>query len=261
MSNQKAIPSAINQVDLSGIDSKHVKEKLQRVALAAIELVNPKTIISTIEAMQTDLATLRENSDFPNGSDVKRTFRIWNSRQAVGTMLAVFAHFGLSGQLRKRVFHYASVCGAQRSGKPYLAMKAMQKLWATCAWLVSGDMLCWKNVNKYLAAQIITAEVLDVDMVKNQDIYNVYMGHSQAIADLTSECDVELRTLLNSHALYKAASTSSTQRTTSANILQILDAGVNAGNERVIYFDRDSAVYKALRATLFNTGDAAITIE
>ncbi len=261
MTNQKAKPSALNQVDISAIDSKHVTERMTAVALAAIPLVNSATIAATIASVQPDLEKIRDDSDYPNGSIMKRTFKIWNSGQSVAIMLAVFAHFGFSGQLRKRVMHYASVCGAQRSGKPYLAQNAMQKLLACCAWLVSGDPMCWPNVNKYLAAQMVTAEVLNKDIIFNVDIYDVYGTNPARIAEITKDCDPELRALLNTHQLYKAASTSSTQRTTSANVLQILGAGVNAGNERCVYFDRSSDVYKALKATLFNTGDASITVE
>lgn len=249
MTNQTTI---ISSVDISAIDAKHVKQRMGAIAMGAIDNVKAQTITSTMASVAKELDKLVANHPNPNGDDVKRTLKLWASRQNVATMLAVFAHYGLVGKLRERVFHYASVCGAQRSGNPYLALKAHQKLLATCAWFISGDARCWWNVCKYLLAQIVTAEVLDKDVIANVDIYDVYQSNSMRIEELTKDCDHDMRARLLDAQLYKSAGTASTQRTTSANILQILNAGTNAGNERVIYFDRESAPYIALRDSIFN---------
>lgn len=239
--------------DVSAIDSKHVKERTTAIALASLAQVSKAHVTSAIKSAAKYVASMVENHATPTGSDVKRTVAIWNSRQCVAMLLACFQSFGFDkpSEMVSRVWRYASQTGAQRSGNDYLALKAQDKLLALCAWLLSGDPVTAWNKNKYLVSIIVTCEVLNVDTVSNEDIYSVYMSHKSRLDALTVDCDVELRSRLMDAQLYKSPATATTQRTTSANLLQVLGAGTNAGNERKIYVDRESDVYLALRVSLF----------
>lgn len=242
--------------DVSAIDSKHVKERMTAISLASLAQVSKAHVTSAIKSASRYVAAMVENHATPTGSDVKRTVAIWNSRQAVAMLLACFQSFGFSkpSETVSRVWKYASITGAQRSGNDYLALKAQDKLLALCAWLLSGDSRTGWNKNKYLVSIIVACEVLNVDTVDNELIYSVYQSHKSRLDTLTADIDIDLRARLMNAQLYKSAATASTQRTTSANLLQVLGAGTNAGNERKIYVDRESDVYLALRTTLF--GDA-----
>lgn len=256
MTNQETDFAAPRIVDVSAIDSKHVKERMTSVALASVAQVSASHITSAIKSAAKYVADMVANHPTPNGSDVKRTVRIWSSRQCVAMLLACFQSFGFSkpSETVSRVWKYASKTGAQRSGNDYLALKAQDKLQALCAWLLSGDPRTAWNKNKYLVSIIVACEVLNVDTVDNELIYSVYQSHKQRLDALTVDTDIDLKARLMDAQLYKSAATASTQRTTSANLLQVLGAGTNAGNERKIYVDRESDVYLALRVTLF--GDA-----
>lgn len=248
--------SAPQIADVSAIDSKHVKERMTAISLASLAQVSAAHITSAIKSAAKHVAKMVDNHATPNGSDVKRTVAIWNSRQAVAMLLAMFQAFGFSkpSDAVKRVWQYASVTGAQRSGNDYMALKAQDKLLALAGWLLSGDPRTNWNKCKYLVSIIVTCEVLNVDTVDNELIYSVYQSHKTRLDALTVDTDAELRARLYDAQLYKSAATASTQRTTSANLLQALGAGTNAGNERKIYVDRESDVYLALRVSLF--GDA-----
>ncbi len=254
MKNQNDIAAIRDlQVDVSDIEEKHVKQRMLKVALACLAVVSASHVASVIKMVQKRLSDMRDAHPTPDGTDVKSAFSRWNSKQSVAIMSAAFIRFGMDkpSELVKRCWNFATITGAQRSGNDYLALKSQQKLEATCAWLVSNDATVWWNVNKYLVAQITTAEILDINVVANSDIYHVYESNTLRLEALTADIDADLRRKLMDIQLYKSAGTASTQRTTSANILQILDAGVNAGNERCIYFDRESDVYVALRNSLF----------
>jgi len=255
MTNQSKF-NAPRITDVSSIDSKHVKERMGAVALASIAQVSKSHITSAIKSAAKHLAALVENHPTPTGSDVKRTVSMWNSRQCMAMLLAMFQSFGFSkpSEAVSRVWGFASKTGAQRSGNDYLALKAQDKLLALAGWLLSGDPRTAWNKNKYLVSIIVACEVLNVDTVDNELIYSVYQSHKTRLDALTVDCDVDLKSRLMEAQLYKSAATASTQRTTSANLLQVLGAGTNAGNERKIYVDRESDVYLALRVTLF--GDA-----
>ena len=241
------------QVDCSAIDPVHVKQRMLSIALASIERVTPAHLSAAIKCAAKHVASMVANHATPNGSDVKRTVAFWGSRQTVATFLALFQRFGFNkpSDVVNQVWKYASITGAQRSGNEYLALKAQDKLLALAGWILSNDALTGWNKNKYLATIIVTCEVLNVDKIDNELIYSVYQSHKTRLDALTVDCDSDLRAKLMDAQLYKSAATASTQRTTSANLLQVLGAGVNAGNERVIYVDRNSDVYLALRASLF----------
>jgi len=181
---------------------------------------------------------------------------MWQSRQCVAILLAMFQSFGFSkpSDAVKRVWTYATLTGAQRSGNDYLALKAQDKLLALAIWLLTGDPRSAWNKCKYLVSIIVACEVLNTDTLDNELIYSVYQSHQSRLDALTVDTDAELKARLYDAQLYKSAATASTQRTTSANLLQVLGAGTNAGNERKIYVDRESDVYLALRVSLF--GDA-----
>ena len=243
-------------VDVSNIDSKHVKERMTAISLASIAQVSAAHITSAIKSAAKHVSKMVDEHATPTGSDVKRTQRIWSSRQAVAMLLAMFQSFGFAkpSDCVKRIWNYASLTGAQRSGNDYMALKAQDKLLSLAGWLLSGDPRTGWNKNKYLVSIIVACEVLNVDTVDNELIYSVYQSHKSTLDALTVDTDVDLRKRLMDAQLYKSAATASTQRTTSANLLQALGAGTNAGNERKIYVDRESDVYLALRVTLF--GDA-----
>lgn len=254
MSNQTE--TTIFPVDVSNIDSKHVKERQTAVALASLKNVTKAHVSAAIKSASNYVAKMVENHQTPNGSDVKRTVALWNSRQCVAILLACFQSFGFSkpAELTSRVWKYASQTGAQRSGNDYLALKAQDKLLALALWILTGDPRSAWNKNKYLVSIVVACEVLNVDTVDNELIYSVYTSHIARLDALTVDCDSDLKTRLYDAQLYKSAATASTQRTTSANLLQVLGAGTNAGNERKIYVDRESDVYLNLRCSLF--GDA-----
>lgn len=243
-------------VDVSNIDSKHVKERMTAISLASIAQVSAAHISAAIKCATKHVSKMIDEHATPTGSDVKRTVAIWNSRQCVAMMLATFQAFGFDkpSDCVNRIWKYASITGAQRAGNDYLALKAQDKWLALCGWLLSGDPRTAWNKNKYLVSFIVACEVLNVDTVDNELIYSVYQSHKTRLDALTVDTDVDLRKRLYDAQLYKSAATASTQRTTSANLLQVLGAGTNAGNERKVYVDRESDVYLALRASLF--GDA-----
>lgn len=251
MSNSNDIAAPL-EVDVSAIEEKHVKQRMLAIALAAIQYVTGAHIKSAIKSAAKHVASMVDNHATPNGSDVKRTVAMWQSPQSVATLLAMFQRFGFKpAQMVKQVWTYSVATDAQRHGNVYLALKAQSKLLALAGWLHSNDpRTCW-NQCKYLVTIIITCEVLNVDSVDNELIYSVYQSHKARLDALTVDCDADLRAKLLDAQLYKSAATASTQRTTSANLLQVLGAGVNAGNERMIYVDRNSDVYLALRASLF----------
>lgn len=256
MNNQEREFDSPRIVDVSAIDSKHVKERMTAISLASLSQVSKAHVTSAIKSASKYVAAMVENHATPNGSDVKRTVAIWNSRQSVAMLLAMFQSFGFSkpSEMVNRFWRFSSITGAQRSGNDYMALKAQDKALALAGWLLSGDPMTAKAKNKYLATIVTSAEVLNVDTLDNELIYSVYQSHKTRLDALTIDCDAELRAMLMDAQLYKSAATASTQRTTSANLLQILGAGTNAGNERKIYVDRESDVYLALRVTLF--GDA-----
>ncbi len=241
------------QVDVSSIDVTHVKERMLAVALGALSIVTKAHVSAAIKSASKHVANMVENHPTPNGADVKRTVAMWSSRQSVATMLATFQRFGFSkpSAAVNQVWRFADITGAQRSGNVYMALKAQDKFLALCGWFLTGDALTAWNKNKYMATIVTTCEVLNVDKIDNETIYSVYQSHKSRLDSLTSDVSADLRAKLMDAQLYKSAATASTQRTTSANLLQALGAGTNAGNERVIYVDRESDVYLALRASLF----------
>ena len=256
MTTQERKFDAPQIADVSAIDSKHVKERMTAISLASIAQVSAAHVTSAIKSAAKHIEKMRDNHPTPNGSDVKRTVAIWQSRQCVAMMLATFQAFGFPkpSECVNRIWKYASITGAQRSGNDYLALKAQDKWLALCGWLLSGDPRTAWNKCKYLVSIVVAAEVLNIDVIDNELIYSVYQSHKTRLDALTVDTDSDLRARLYDAQLYKSAATASTQRTTSANLLQVLGAGTNAGNERKIYVDRESDVYLALRVTLF--GDA-----
>lgn len=253
MTNEKTTFNAPQIADVSAIDSKHIKERATAVALASLASVTAGHISSAIKSAAKHVANMVENHATPTGSDVKRTVSMWESRQCVATLLAMFQAFGFDkpSDLVNRVWKYATVTGAQRSGNDYMALKAQDKLLALAIWLLTGDPRSAWNKCKYLVSIVVTCEVLNVDTVDNELIYSVYQSHQSRLDALTVDTDADLKARLMDAQLYKSAATASTQRTTSANLLQVLGAGTNAGNERKIYVDRESDVYLALRVSLF----------
>lgn len=251
MSNQEPV-----QVDVSGIDPKHVKERQTKIALASIASVTKAHVTSAIKSAAKHVANMVANHATPTGSDVKRTVAMWQSPQVVAIFLAMFQRFGFAkpSECVNQIWKFASITGAQRSGNDYMALKAQDKFLALALWILSGDPATAWNKNKYLVSIIVACEVLNVDKVDNELIYSVYQSHKSRLDALTVDCDADLRAKLLDAQLYKSAATASTQRTTSANLLQALGAGTNAGNERIIYVDRESDVYLALRCSIF--GDA-----
>ncbi len=243
-------------VDVSGIEVKHVKERYLAISLVALKDISASAISACIKSAAKYVAKMVDNHATPTGSDVKRTVKMWQSRQSVSMLIALFrvAGFEKPSDASAMTWGYASKTGAQRSGNNYLALKAQDKLLALAAWILSGDSRTAWNKNKYLVSIVVACEVLNVDKVDNELIYSVYQSHSATLQAMTKDCDADLRKRLMDAQLYKSAATASTQRTTSANLLQLLGAGVNAGNDRVIHVDRDSSVYQALRVSLFGDG-------
>ncbi len=239
--------------DVSDIEEKHVKERMTAIALKALAVVSPAHVTAAIKSAAKHVAKCIDNHATPNGSDVKRTAGIWASKQSVAMFLAMFQSFGYTkpSEMVNNVWRFASITGAQRSGNDYMALKAQDKLLALAGWILSGDCRTAWNKNKYLVTIVTACEVLNVDKIDNELIYSVYQSHRASLDALTSDLDIDLRKRLLDAQLYKSAATASTQRTTSANLLQALGAGTNAGNERMIYVDRSSDVYKTLRASLF----------
>ena len=239
--------------DVSAIEEKHVKERMTAIALKALAVVTPAHVSAAIKCAAKHVAKMVADHATPTGSDVERTIGMWQSKQTVAMFLAVFQNFGFTkpSEMVNRVWRYASITGAQRSGNDYMALKAQDKLLALAGWLLSGDPRTAWNKNKYLVTIVTACEVLNVDQIDNELIYSVYQSHKSRLDTLVADLDVDLRNRLLDAQLYKSAATASTQRTTSANLLQSLGAGTNAGNERVIYVDRKSDVYQALRLSLF----------
>jgi len=242
-------------VDCSNIATKHVKERYTSIALTTLATVGAAKITSAIKMAAKHVGDMVANHKTPNGSDVKRTVKMWQSRQNVSMILAMFAMFdmGKPSDAVQRIWLYATKTSAQRSGNVYMALKAQDKFLALAGWLLSGDPLTAKAKNKYLVSIIVLMETLNISTIDNSTVYALYVGAKSRIDALSVDMDSELREMLLDAKLYKGEATASTQRTTSANLIQALGAGVNAGNDRTITIDRESAVYVALRNSIFGS--------
>ena len=243
-------------INVSEIKSQ--KMRLVAIGLHAVKQVTKQSISALSRAVTPHIERLLAEHPNAGGTDVKRTVAIWGSTGNMATML--YASGLKPSELVQRVWNYAAETSAQRSGNVYLALKAQDKLLSACAAIVSGDMRTAWNKNKYLAGIVTLCEALDVSTISNADVYALYTSNKSRVDALCADLDADLRAKLTSAELYKSESTASTQRTTSANILQCLGAGVNAGNERLIYVDKESHAYQAIKSALFG-GDIDATNE
>ena len=236
------------EVNLSGIES--TKARYLAIALAALSVVQKSLLKRALKLCSAAAATLTGDHANPTGTDCKAVTRIWNSEQAIATML--LASDLSAADLKSRVFDYASAVGSQRVGSGYLALKAHVKLLALSAAILAGDMRIHWASNKYAAAIILLCEALNIDTIDNRDVYALYTSNRLRIDALTDSLDVELRELLSNVELFKSEATASTQRVTSANAMCVLGACSNNGNDKQIVVDKSSEHYQLLRAALLD---------
>lgn len=228
--------------------TKDLNDKTLHIAMACLDVVPVKLIDAVIKQSETHLTKMKANHKTPNGDDVSAAFELWTNRQKIAIMIVGMVKLGFTkpSDIIKRIWTFASYTGAQRAGNDYLALKSQHKFVALMMWVVSLNPRADYHKNKYLMAQIMCAEVLGLDVVTNKQVYSVSMGWTAQLDSMTANVDADLRARLLDSQLYKSAGTSVTQRTTSANLLQAMNAGKNAGNERCIYFDKKSALYMLL---------------
>ena len=255
MSKQTKVDRA--HCDNSSLELKNQKQRIANAGSAALAWVTDSVVskimsceatvsaLAALEAFYTDWAALNGK----DSADWLKMRAIWSSKQNVALIAYALMQSGITGPttIAKRVWNFRTVCGSQCAKREYLAIKAHTKAVSLGAALVSNDWGDGANANKYLATLIILFEVLNVDVIDNTKAYAMYMSNAVAIERLTANLSIELRALLTGAQLFKHASTASTQRPTSANVLQLIGACTNAGNERMIYADKESRAYKLVR--------------
>lgn len=220
-----------------------------QATIVASESVTSQAITSALKTLAPCVETVRDNHATPDGSDIKAMARIFSSRSSVAIMMAAFNWTG--AELRDHVFKFKATHKPQRCANDYLPLKAMVKLESLAIALLTGDAKAYWNSTKYLASQIVLMEATNASEIANSDVYAVYTSNATRVNALIDTIEnAEYRAMLKNAELYKAESTASTQRVTSAWLFQILDAGENAGNERVIRVDKTSDNYAMLK-TLF----------
>lgn len=229
------------------------KSELKAAAVvAAAELVTSQSVTAALKRCEPRVAMIRENHATPDGSDIKAMARIFTSRSSVAIIMAAFDW--TPAELEKRVFDFRATFAPQRCGNDYMPLKAMVKLEALAIAVLTGNAGAYINSTKYLYSQVTLLEALGISEVSNADVYALYTSNATRInALLDTIDDSDLRATLKNAELYKAESTASTQRVTSAWLFQILDAGENAGNERVIRVDKTSDNYAMIKALVFNS--------
>jgi len=228
------------------------KSELKAAAVVvASELVTSQAVTAAIKAATPRVAAIRENHATPNGADCKAMARIFESRSSVAIMLAAFDW--TPSELVKHVFDFRNAHNPQRIGNDYLPLKAMVKLESLAIAMLLNNPSAFWNSNKYLASLIVLFEACNISELANSDAYAIYTSNATRINALLDSIDnAEYRAMLKNAELYKAESTASTQRVTSAWMLHILDAGENRGNDRMIAADKSSDNYATIRNLFLN---------
>ena len=228
------------------------KSELKAAAVVvASELVTSQAVTAAIKAAAPYVAAIRENHATPDGSDCKAMSRIFESRSSVAIMLAAFDWN--SSDLISNVFKFKATHNPQRMGNDYMPLKAMVKLEAFAIALLLDNPKAYWNSIKYLASQVALFEATGSSEIANSDVYAVYTSNAARVdALLNTIDDSEYRAMLKNAELYKAESTASTQRVTSAWLFHVMGAGENRGNDRTIAVDKSSDGYAAIRNLFLN---------
>ena len=219
--------------------------------LNAESIVTDQQVKQCLKTVTPHVMNVAENHPTPDGDDVSRMLSIWLDGAWLKIVMAAFNWTGKD--IVSNVFKFRTTHKPQRqTPNEYLPLKSHVKLAALASALVSGDNSGYHNSNKYLATIIALAEASGFSEIQNEYVYRIYGANSAAIDALCDNIENETwRTTLKSSALWKSPSTASTQRPTSAWLLQMFGAGQNLGNEKVITTDSSSEFYQTLLRFFF----------
>ena len=215
----------------------------------ASALVTSQSITAALKRLLPRVEAILASHANPTGSDCKAMARIFTSRASVARIMAAFNWTG--SDIERHEFDFKATHKPQRAVTSYAPLKAMVKLDCLAIALLTNASAFLAST-KYLFSQIALFEALNISEVSNVDVYALYCSNATRVnALLDTIDDAELRATLKSAELYKAESTASTQRVTSAWLFQMLECGENAGNERVIRVDKSHENYAMLRKLVF----------
>jgi len=224
--------------------------------LVASELVTDQQAKQCLKTITPHVMHVAENHPTPDGDDVSRMLSIWLD---VAWLKIIMATFDWTGKdIVSNVFKFRTTHKPQRKlPNEYLPLKSHVKLAAVAVALLTGDNTAYHNSNKYVATIVGLTEATGQSEIANERVYEIYGANSAAIDALCDNIESdEWRATLKSKALWKSQSTASTQRPTSAWLLQMFGAGENRGNDKTIVADKSSEFYQALLALFFEVKPA-----
>lgn len=236
-------------------------------------------LASALETYQSEFPDKCSGSDFPKVC--KKMLRSDNApTQSLVDICQL--HYDGNGPAQKlsaqaivtRLLQFHDVAGTVQSNSDAadrkLPFKSWIKLGDLAMSLCDGRIHSWSGF-QYLVQPMLMAEAMDEDTIYNKTIYQLYMSNATLVDDyiaqnVTTDQTVTIgqkenkRTLPVAQALREtmrqtgvAPSTATTQRSTSMHLLHWFEFGVNNGNEKIVTFDRNHSMFRAILALLGDT--------